>query len=272
MSVSIPWNSLKLRLARAAALFMTSSVTITVVHAVREAQWRAEQSILESNLGVGQIASGLSARVVERERALSAAAREWPTGAAATDPRTAAFLARQSVLRALFDDVRVQDIDDTRETSDRVPTVSAVPNASTAPGGGLDLVLAVPLATHGHRTARLAGALSLRSVNFLSGAGRPESLGAAQLETIVADQQGRVLAHSDPSKLSGRIDDDARLRRTLLRWRKQGAPLEPAPWTERSDGSFVAMAAVPGTDWMVFRLALPRRSSIAPAGRSCGSC
>ena len=249
MSLSIPWGSLKVRLALAAALFMTLSVTIIVVHAVREAQYRAEQAILESNLGVGQIASGLSARVVERQRALSAAARDWPTGVVATDPRAVAFLARQTVLRALFDDVQLLE-----GTSGPVPTLSAAPNAFTT-RGSLDVLLAVPLSATGPQAPRLAGTLSLRSVNFLSSAGRPESLGTAQLQTIVADQQGQVLAHSDPSKLSGRIDDDPRLRETLLRWRNQGAPLEPAPWTQRIDGNFIAMAAVPGTDWMVFRLA-----------------
>lgn len=266
MSVSIPWGSLKVRLALAAALFMTLSVTITVVHAVREAQYRAEQSILESNLGVGQIASGLSARVVERQRALSAAAREWPAGLAATDPRAVAFVAHQPVLRALFDGVQLLDVDASPGTPGQAPALSAAPDAS-ATRGALDVRLSVPVATTGSRASRLAGMLSLRSVNFLSIAGRPESLGAAQLQTIVADQQGRVLAHSDPSKLFGRIDDDPRLRETLLRWRKQGAPLEPAPWTERIDGNFIAMAAVPGTDWMVFRLA-PAEAMFDRASRS----
>ena len=266
MSLSIPWGSLKVRLALAAALFMTLSVTVIVAHSVREAQYRAEQSILESNLGVGQIASGLSARIVERQRALSAAAREWPAGVAATDQRAVAFLDRQSVLRILFDDVQLLEADALRGTSDQVPGFSVVPNAATT-RAGLEVVLAVPLASDSPRAPRLAGTLSLRSVNFLSSAGRPENLGAAQLQTIVADQQGRVLAHSEPSKLFGRIDDDSRLRETLLRWRNQGSPLEPAPWTWRIDGNFVAMAAVPGTDWMVFRLA-PAEAMFDRASRS----
>jgi PAS domain S-box-containing protein len=257
---------LKVRLALAAALVVTVSVTVTVVHALREAQYRAEQTILESNLGVGQIASGLSARVVERQRALTAAAREWPVGLTATDPRAVAFVAHQPVLRALFDGVQLLEVDALPGPSGKACAHAATPYA-IATGGSLDVVLVVPLVTTGPRALRLAGTVSLRSLNFLSSAGRPEGLGAAQLQTIVADQRGRVLAHSDPSKLFGRVDDDQRLRETLFRWRNQGAPLEPAPWTQRIDGNFIAMAAVPGTDWMVFRLA-PAEAMFDRASRS----
>jgi diguanylate cyclase (GGDEF)-like protein/PAS domain S-box-containing protein len=197
---------------------------------------------------------------------LTAAAREWPVGLTATDPRAAAFVAHQPVLRALFDGVQLLDVDALPAASGQAHAHSAAPYAP-ATGGSLDVVLAVPLATTGSRALRLAGTMSLRSVNFLSSAGRPEGLGAAQLQTIVADQQGRVLAHSDPSKVSGRIDGDPRLRKTLRRWRNQGSPLEPAPWTEQVDGNFIAMAAVPGTDWMVFRLA-PAEALFEPASRS----
>jgi hypothetical protein len=67
--MSIPWSSLKLRLAVTVALLMGLGVTVTVVHAVRETQERAEQSIVESSLGAGQVAAVLSARVVEHQRA-----------------------------------------------------------------------------------------------------------------------------------------------------------------------------------------------------------
>src|SRR6185436_5853725 len=101
--MSIPWNSLKLRLAIAVALLMGLGVAITVVHAVLETKRRAEQSIVESGLGAGQVAGVLSARVLEHQRALSAAAGDWPVQAAAHSAQADAFLARQSVLRTLFD-------------------------------------------------------------------------------------------------------------------------------------------------------------------------
>jgi len=266
MTLSIPWCSLKLRLAITAALLMGASVAITVVHAVREAQGRAKQSVLESNLGVGQIAAGLSARVVEHEKALSAAAHDWPAGQAMSDAGAGAFLAHQTVLRAMFDRVLLLDDRALPGAVGHAPMVSP-PVRDFGAADKLDVIVSVPVAAGGPRAWTLAGTLSLRSGNFLTDAGREETLGEARLQTIVADQQGRVLAHADPASLLTRIDDDPRLRQSVARWRSQGSPLEPAPWTEQDDGYFVAMAAVPGTDWVVFRVA-PAEALFGHASRS----
>ncbi|HEX6704800.1 MAG TPA: diguanylate cyclase [Albitalea sp.] len=262
--MTIPWNSLKLRLAITVALLMGLGVAVTVVHAVRETQQRAEQSIVESALGAGQVAAVLSARVMEHQRALSAATGDWPAQAPAHSAQADAFLARQSVLRALFDRVLLVSGSDLPGASVGAPSVSP-PLRGFAAAGAPQIVLAVPVSAGA--PLHLAGTLSLKSTNFLSNATRPESLGEAQLQTIVADQQGRVLAHPDPSRLLGRIDDEPGLRKAVAHWREQGAPLEPAPWTEQRDGNFVGMAAVPGTDWMVFRVA-PAEALFGRASRS----
>jgi diguanylate cyclase (GGDEF)-like protein/PAS domain S-box-containing protein len=264
--MSIPWDSLKLRLAITVALLMCLGVALTVMHAVRETQDRAQQSILESGLGAGQVAAVLSAGVVERQRALAAAARDWPAGAASQGARAEGFLGRQAVLRALFDRVLLLERGALPPAPGGSPRVSP-PVHDLQASGTLDIVLAVAVPPGGSQAPLLAGTLALRAANFLSDTTRPESLGEAELQTFVADPQGRVLAHPDPSLLLSRIDDEPRLRKTVAKWRRQGAPLEPAPWTEQVDGHFIAMAAVPGTDWMVFRVA-PAQALFGGASRS----
>lgn len=260
------WDSLQLRIALATAFLMIVGVAVTVIQAVSEVQQRTAQSISDTNLGVAYLARSLSVRVIERQRALSAAARDWPAEAAAHSPQADAFLANQGVLRSLFDRVAVagdpQSLGIPKDTRQ-----ATAPMGDFTPKGTQDILIGVPLPARRAPGAWLIGMVSPRSSNFLSDAARREAFGDIALETVIADQQGRILADSDATALLTRVDDDARLRSTVARWRRQGAPLEPAPWTELIDGYFVAMAAVPGTDWMVFRVA----SSEALLGKASGA-
>jgi diguanylate cyclase (GGDEF)-like protein/PAS domain S-box-containing protein len=266
MSVSISWDSLKLRLALTAALLMGLSVAVTVVHAVREAERRARQTIEESNLGTAQIAADLSARVVEDQRVLAAAAREWPKGASMGSAQADAFLGRQTTLHAMFDRVLLLPPSQRAGSTRDVPSVF-VPDRTLANQAASDVYITVPIPGDAASAPLLAGSLSLASSNFLTGAGRGESIGDAQIQTIVADQDGRILAAPDRSKVATAIDDEPRLRQLVARWRTQGAPLEPTPSTQQVDANFVAMAAVPGTSWMVFRVA-PAEALLGRASRS----
>jgi len=262
LSFSIPWGSLKLRLALTAAMLMGVSVAVTVVHAVREAERRARQTIVESNLGAGQIATGLAAHVVEDQRVLNAAARQWPRGAALSSPAIDAFLAREELLRPLFDRVLLLAPSELPGVTTGVPSVSMPARSQRTP----EVFITVPMSDV-RGAPLLVGTLSLRSGNFLSDAGHAEWLGDTQIQTFVADQGGRILAAPDASMLVKAIDDEPRLRQAIASWRTEGAPLEPAPWTQQVDGNFVAMAAVPGTDWMVIRVA-PADGLLGRASRS----
>src|SRR5471032_1602138 len=71
------WGSLKLRLAMAGAVLIGLSVGVTVLDTVHEVRVRTEQSIIESNLNADKIAAALSDGVIERQRALLAAAQAW---------------------------------------------------------------------------------------------------------------------------------------------------------------------------------------------------
>jgi diguanylate cyclase (GGDEF)-like protein/PAS domain S-box-containing protein len=168
------------------------------------------------------------------------------------------------VLRALFERVLLVSGSELPRAMTGTASVSP-PLHGFGAAGAPAIVMTVPIPAGA--PLLLAGTLSLGAPHFLSNAARPESLGEAERQTIVADPQGRVLAHADPSRLLGLIDDEPGLRKAVVHWRAQGAPLEPAPWTEQHDGYFVGMAAVPGTDWMVFRVA-PAEALFGRASRS----
>lgn len=247
-------GSLKLRLAIAGAFVIALSVAITVICSVRELQDRTEASIIDSNLGAAQLAAALSANVIDRERALAAAAQDWPRGQLARPERVREFLSGQTVLRTLFNDVVMLDAGTVGSPGRPMPVVMP---ASDGPAGidAAQLMLAVPVTTGEARPLHLAGVLRLDATNFLSGIARAAALDAASVRTIVADQRGRVLAHADPRHLMTAVDDDPDLQAMVAQWRMQGSPLEPAPLTQRFGDRFVGMAAVPATDWVVFRVA-----------------
>lgn len=243
--------SLKLRLAIAGAVVIALSVGITVVHSVAEVEHRAEASTIDSNLGAAQLAATLSANIIDRQRALNTAARDWSRGQPANASSIQAFLARHAVLRSLFNDVIVVP-------NDRLSGTPAEPVLAPAVKGITptdSVLLTVPVPAAEARPPLLAGALQLQGTNFLSVIARAAGLDAANLKTIVANRRGFVLAHADRQRLMTTVDDDPALRDAVARWRRQGSPLEPTPWTGRFGEQFVAMAAVPGTDWMVFRVA-----------------
>lgn len=247
-------DSLKLRLALASALLIALSVAITVFLSVREVQNRTEQTIIGSNLGAAQFATTLSANVAEHQRALTAAARGWPRGQAADPDQVRAFLGRQEVLRMLFDELRIVPSGSLPAGRYGEPQL-LIPPASAASGSEMpSVVLLRPLPVGPAQPPLLAGVLQLRASNFLSGMAQTAKLDELRIRTVVANLQGRVLAHADEQRLMSLVDDDPELKQAVARWRQQGSPLEPAPWTERYGERFVAMAAVPGTDWVVFRL------------------
>ena len=247
-------KSLKAKLAVAGALLIALSVSATVAYSVREAQSYTEQSIVDSNLGAARIAATLSSSVIEHERALTAAGRSWPTGEPADAGRIQAFLDKQDVLRALFDHVEVLPATDLPIRVNTGPVVTP-PVADAETHGVADVLLACALTKSGGTPVVLAGALHLGADNFLSHIARVTQADDPDVQTVVADAQGRVLAHADARRLMSQVGDDPALTLAVERWRRQGSPMEPTPWTGRLGNRFIAMAAVPGTDWMVFRTA-----------------
>lgn len=244
-------RTLKTRLALTSAVLIAVSVAVTVVHGVSEVQDRVEDLITGSNLGAAQLAATLAEGVTDRERALKATARDWPAGRA-YDPASAEdFLLRHPVLDALFNEVRVG-------SQRELPTGRLGEPLVTAPLPGADgspqLALTVPLGP-GPEAPVLAGLLQLRARNFLSHLAGAAQLDDLHVQTIVFNLRGQVLADADGSGLMRQVETLPGLAEAIQAWRQRGSPLEPMPWTAKYGDVFVAMAAVPGTDWMLLRLA-----------------
>ncbi len=248
-------GSLKLRLAVACALLIALSVAAMAFLAVRELQRGTEEALLGTNLGAAQLAATLSAAVVTRQRALVATAQQWPRQQAADPTAVETFLGRQAALGALFNRMTVATHAGARTSTQPPGQVVSAPLRGLSGADELELAIFMQLPSDKQPAPVLAGLLDLRKTNFLTGLVRAAGLDDEHVRTIVADQQGYVLAHADEQRLLSLVDDDPGLRHAVARWRAMGSPLEPAPWSGKFDQNFVAMAAVPGTDWMVFRIA-----------------
>jgi len=238
------WGSLKLRLAMAGAVLIGLSVGVTMLDTVHEVRVRTEQSILESKLDADKIAAALSDGVIERQRALLVAAQERP----------ADLIASSKVLAALFDRVSIDSVVVPEKVSG-TEAANAIPTRKVGSSGEVDILMSVAFTDGQARARQLGGSLRIGGRNFLGAAAQASPFGAKGIRTFVASQDGVLIAAPDPRCLLKIVDGDPLLRPAVKRWREQGSPLEPAPWADRMGDHFYAMAAVPGTDWMVFRVA-----------------
>lgn len=246
-------GSLKFRLALASALLIALSVGVTVAHSVREVELRTESVIIGSNLGAAELAATLSENVSERQRALEAAARAWPRGQVADTAHVESFLGHQTVLLALFDKILIEPKGGL-SIGHWSASLVAPPVTSEVELDAQDIAMSISLPSSEPDPPVLIGKLKLRSSNYLSRIAKAAQLDDLHVQTIVANQQGHILAHADDKWLLSVIDVYPSLEQATAQWRRQGSPLEAHAWTERFGNQFVAMAAVPGTDWMLFRL------------------
>ncbi|MFN7040162.1 MAG: diguanylate cyclase [Acidovorax temperans] len=203
-------------------------------------------------MGAAQLAATLSDSVIVRQRALAAAARQWLQPQPGSPDVTERFLAQQAALGALFNQLSVASLTELGLPG-RLPSGSE-PVRGLAGRHEFNVAMVMPLQPASAQGPVLAGVLSLNEDNFLSRLPRAALLDDPHLQTVVADQQGYVLAHVDGKRLLQLVDEDPLVRSIAARWRAMGSPLEPVPWTGRFGQQFAAMAAVPGTDWMVFRV------------------
>jgi len=226
---------------------------MTVALAVLEVQNRTEQTIIDTNLGVAQTAAVLATGVTERQKALIAAATDWNQSPPNSNDRAGTFLSRQSVLKLLFNKVEIKE-------STGIPAAGRG-NAQTVSSPlrnlpGLDaseIALVAPLHSSSGSNLVLTGILQLRKNNFLSSTAIAALLDDTHIRTIVSDQQGYILAHANDQQVLTLVGDTPDLAAAVARWRAKGSPLTSTPYTARYGQYFVAMVAVPGTDWMVFR-------------------
>lgn len=275
-------GSLKLKLALTGALIIGASVAVTVVLVLRDAQRRAELSLSDSGLGVGIMSRTLSARVVERQIALAKAAAQWPhksrPQAAAEFEAVSAYLASQTVLQGLFfstflaagdgrivasadqDTVRAVQVDiKQRDYFTRTLTEGRLLVSEPLRSLRFDVVeiiLSAPVRdAEGRVMAVLGGVLRLGASNFLADMTQATGNEHDSSQTVITDSRGRIIAHPEPGWLLKDAATEPRLGAAARRWAADGRPMEPEASTRRVGEQFVAMAAVPDADWMVFRVA-----------------
>jgi len=273
-------GSLKLRLALASVSVIGLSVGATALLVVRDTGLRAERTIIDSTLDVDTVSKTIDSRLLNRELALSRAAAQWPhqarDGAPPPDAAEAiAFLRKQAVLGALFSRALVistqgqllAEADGSQvhaasgDLRGRIFFQRAMADGGRAitaelgsPGRSLmsaEIIVTVPLGGQ----ALLCGVLSPDQDSVLSDSTGRHAGDDDPIDTVITDDEGRIIAHPDPQWLRRDVADEPRLRDAALRWRSEGAPLEPVAWTWHIGPQFVAMAAVPESNWMVFRTA-----------------
>ncbi|MCE2916816.1 MAG: diguanylate cyclase [Rubrivivax sp.] len=283
------WRTLKVRVAAVAVVISVTGLALAtsfVLHHVAERSVQAV-STLEADQ-VGRIASSLGQRVVAHQNMLRVAAERMPEAAHRDSAAAETYLRSKGALAVNFDGLFIATADgrvlagqgaprhptgaligereyflSTRLL--RLPVVSrplpAAIGEGDPAGGRAALVLTMPVWDSNRRSmVAVLGAvmlldhrLMLEDLNY--GAESSASGLRAGVRVIVTDDRGLIVAHPDPLRLLGRIDEEPGLVALAAEWSAQGRPIEPEPFAlhDPDPGRFVAMAGVPGAGWMVFR-------------------
>jgi diguanylate cyclase len=125
------------------------------------------------------------------------------------------------------------------------------------------VVFAVPIkSTSGMVVGVLGATLHLRDNSILSSISREQNLDHAN--DMVIDASGRILAHSDSSRLMGKAEDEPGFAESFGRWVANGSTFHAEGTSTLSQGGhMVSMAALTSADWMVVRIT-PERVALQP--------
>jgi len=272
-------SSLAFRLAVASALVIALCVGVLTKVLLDGVKARSEQTVLDIEGGTAErMAQAMSRRVVMLQSALRAAAVPLRQLHQPSPQALRAYLASRRVLMTLFANVFIALPDGTvvawsdggevreiglsiadrphfkRTLAENVPVVSEPMLGRVSNQPIVQLTMPVTGAD-GKILAVIGGTLQLGSRNLAADLTESSLIQSDPVHTIVTDLHGRILAHADPSRLLKPIEEEPGLAAAAQRWVAQGRPIEPMADVLRADGHFVAMAGVPGADWMVFRVA-----------------
>ena len=284
-SLVAAFGSLKLRITLGAIAGLVLGIGLSTIGLVRQAErdTLSAQRYREMTEAV-RMASVLSLRVVDLQRALQATAARLDRETFANADRLAAFMESQPVLRGLFAnlfaataDGQVQVVADAagvrrsdvslrdreyflRTVAEQRPIVSEpVPGRlSNEPV----IVFTAPLRADAKVYGVFGAALRLASRDLI--ADLTEGIdpdGAAM--TVVTDAQGRILAHPIRARLLQPLTSEPRLSQAFAHWVEGGSSVEPAGLHLAQTDEMVSAAGVAGTDWMVWR-AMPQAELLAP--------
>jgi len=96
----------------------------------------------------------------------------------------------------------------------------------------------------------LMGTLPLQSTGLFSLTARH---GNKDMREIVVDRHGAILSHPDPARILAPASDEPGLHSTVAAWIGSGAPIDMRASVSHADGHFVALAGIPGSDWVLVR-------------------
>lgn len=277
--------SIKLRVTLSAIAAMAAGVLLTAVLLVQRAERDTLTHHRDRELAeVVHMASLLSDRVVERQRALRASGDQIDPAMAQDAARLKIFLDNKPLLRGLFsntfvaaadgrmmvyaDDAGVRRPDINlgdreyfrRALRDQRPVISEpVPGRVS---GEPVIVFVHPLVRDGAVYGVLGGALRLASRDLLGDVAGAYD-GVETSLTVVTDAQGRLLAHPMRRNLLQTMTGEPRLGEAHAHWAASGSPVEPSGLMLQQSGEVVSAAGVAGPDWMVWR-AMPERELVGP--------
>jgi diguanylate cyclase len=125
------------------------------------------------------------------------------------------------------------------------------------------VVFAVPVKSAAGAVIGILGAtLHLRDNSILSSISREQNLD--QANDMVIDASGRILAHSDTSRLMGKAEDEPGFAESFGQWVANGSTFHAEGLASLSQsGYMVSMAALTSAEWMVVRIT-PERVALQP--------
>lgn len=277
--------SIKLRVTVAAIAAMAVGVLLTAALLVRQAERDTLDAQRERELGEAVVgAKQLSARIVERQRALAASAVQFDASMLGDAARLRNLLDNKPLLRGLFSEVFIA-------ASDGQLRAWADANGVRTPGGNIGdreyfrrtlaeqrsivsepivsrmssepmVVFTQPLSNAGGIYGVLAGTIRLDG-RALFGEAVDTGDGDFEAINVVTDAHGRMLTSLPGRQPMSLLSTEPRLTEAFAQWQSSGAPVEPGGLVLDQTGEVVSAAGVAGADWMVWH-AMPQRALLAP--------
>ena len=283
--IGAAFASIKLRVTLAAIAAMALGVSLTAALLVRQAEHDTIAAQRERELAEAVAsAKQLSARVVERQRALGASAVQFDASMLADASRLQNLLENKPLLRGLFTEVFIA-------AADGQLRAWADANGVRTPGGNIGdreyfrrtlaerrslvsepivsrmssepmVVFTQPLADANGVFGVLAGTIRLDGRELF---GETVDTGDDEFEaiTIVTDARGRMLTRLHGRQPMGLLSAEPRLGEAFAQWQASGAPVEPGGLVLHQSGEVVSAAGVAGADWVVWH-AMPQSALLAP--------
>lgn len=268
-------GSLKLRVTLSALAALVLGVGLTTLLLVRQAERDTLATQRDRELAdTVHIATLLSRRVVERQKALSSSALQVDPAMLDDPARLAAFLDAKPLLRGQFSsvfvagadgrirmiadrsgtrrsDVSLADRDYFRRALDEQRGQIGEAVASRVSGEPV-IVMTHPLRSGARAHGVLGGVLNLVEQDLIADLVDHEA--ASAVLSVVTDAHGHVLAHPSRARVLRELREEPRLEQAFSDWERSGAPVEPAGLLLAQPGELVSAAGVAGPDWMVWRV------------------